>query len=1509
MEVLPYFKAEYDAGHAPTLLALDQAASSCEKAAQRLRTSTTVPFSQLDFEAEHPGWSFSSHVTSSGRSSSPSPSSALKAQPGLRPGVVSTHSTRGSQKKRGRPRKTVSPEHVQVERKVDDKKRTTGESGRRPGNPGQSFTQSRSNSQSRPRNRVNHLIIPVRSSTESYDAYGLSDPPSPEPEAFPQVQSRTDGVEVAIAKSHHDVHPSRPPAPGFEEESLRSLYQRSVTRVIESLTRDYEEHYPGLDGPALCEEVSQARNRCAFRCGPATDLLQVYISTMRTLPSDLLQGNQSKRRKKTLRRFAKEVWGQKILEHTSKLRNLGTSTSEHSKSDIDCSGSFSLSKTLPFHDLSTLGPGEGARTSSEPTTNHRAPCEISPAQLESVGLSPEPETRSGVKDEYGNAAQSNMCPSGESVRTQDLMLTIRESEENRDCRNGLGSPSTQLSTHPEQLRHQHKKRQDTHVHDKQYGTVAERSEPWALEPGVSANHVAAYASSRLTQSSLAHLFPYRELGTSPEKFIVGGINTVNVKKESCENRIIAEPSELAQNAIFTSPGEPTITNIDPFEKFVGADNGIQLQKLNKKAMGKPKYLRHDHRYQRLTSRKGLRRESNAIITITNEEVDSPLSKTTSSYESKTQVTYPESSALLQVRGQDHSKSDPSLERALGALSSSSKLERKPYKPGIGLKAKNEVALGSIKHVDFTTTECEELLSIIRRIRGFGGDIGQSSRDQLKSEALSLSANDIEEVIHQASVESEHLVLRKRKAIRKFLQRLKEDDNLEVEVPSFVRLEYSKTTSDRTPTISTLLRQRTYGLHRGASETQRQLRSVFIDNLTPQRSWKGASGDIVSVAWNPNSQTYAVGATATSNPEDLQYNRPNNLLYGNVNRNTLHELPDHRIDRPKPNTIAAGPNSSEAVYEACDPKVYKTVPAIQFSLQGSQLFTASHDSTVKIWDIQNDGLPCCFETLCHEARVDNLEVSPRLPKTFATGTHTTGQSIRVYTEATLQAPYKYVSYGSSRAQTKPQRGIYPECLRWGTTSMTEHLLLAGFARWGDLPNNDPGQDGELCIWDVSTGQKVKKVPSSQSVFVAAFHPFLDAFATGGAPGNAALTHKYSTRTVVRIWDMRNPSPHWKMELECPALDMQDLIFHPRDANIVAAGCTDGATYVWDNRKPDYVLHKLQHGEPVTDWDNRYGGLSREQGDAGVTMTLWGSRRGHLFTGATDGIVKCWDINHAPEDALVRDVAQLPAGVSCGSFSPDSISLLVGDSTGGIHLLSSDPGFPCPNQSEDQDSIPKTFEYVPAPRKYVPPPEDAPGEGQLAALESLRSGQLVIDRDFGVGQGPAYIGPYATYAHNGPPSSTSLLREIEEAQPMKDGRIRDNAAARTIRATIARRREELNRGRDTTDPLYCGIPAVHGTDHAHQTIYPSKKRKHSDSSSGCSITASYKKNKTKASICVDLTSDGEEDVDYDEDMIKIERDKKTPATPKDDIAEFVDALEDDHWFPYMDLDLFAKLNLGA
>lgn len=713
--------------------------------------------------------------------------------------------------------------------------------------------------------------------------------------------------------------------------------------------------------------------------------------------------------------------------------------------------------------------------------------------------------------------------------------------------------------------------------------------------------------------------------------------------------------------------------------------------------------------------------------------------------------------------------------------------------------------------------------------------------RLSRKLRGLTGKDIDAIVCLAQSKPELVSTRKRRAIRTYLfEAMKEAP----EMACLTRVEEVVVQPNADPNISSLLRHRELGFQRMGRCTQQDLQFAVIDKLAYVGSWKGASGDVVASAWSPDSQNYAVGATAPANAEDLQYNRSNNFLYGDIDNSTLRELPDHRQPRPKPETFASGPNASAAVYDALDPIVYRTVTAIQFSPDGGQLYSASHDSTVKIWDVKQS-VPICTDTLEHSAHVTALETSRRLFRTFATASHKLERSIRVYAQRD-DFTWGCTKLESERALQRPQYEIYPECLRWGLAQSTEHLLLAGFTRWGDLPDHNPAREGDLCLWDVATGQKLKILPCAQNVYTAAFHPFLDAFSTGSSPGST-LTHQWTTRSVVRTWDRRSKSPHATFEYECPALDMQDLVFHPRDANVLAVGCTDGTIYVWDARVPSHPLHHFEHGEPIADWEHRYDDepMTREQGDCGVNMTLWGAGQNRLYTGATDGAIKCWDIRRSPEDAFVKDIAQLQAGVSCGSFSPDYVSLLVGDSTGGVHLLSSNSGGA---QQDSNESGPQPIKHLPTEREELPLPsiEDLM-PGQLAAQELLDTQQLVMDPEFSIGQGPAYAGPYAAYAHEpGEPGTAKLLHDFEKQQPVsKHGRVRDNNATRNIKGTIARRRQELGN--------------VEATDMTELTI----------------------------------------------DMEDVALQKKISWGSVKMVAADEDELEDDHWFPRMDEEVFAKL----
>lgn len=491
-----------------------------------------------------------------------------------------------------------------------------------------------------------------------------------------------------------------------------------------------------------------------------------------------------------------------------------------------------------------------------------------------------------------------------------------------------------------------------------------------------------------------------------------------------------------------------------------------------------------------------------------------------------------------------------------------------------------------------------------------------------------------------------LAHRKKKCIRAFLVDLTEDAipasaQPRLAVPS---LEVKDKASKPRNTFSSLLRNRELGLENPAQSTNQQnaLHISVAETIRPWRSWKGASSDVVTVAWAPDSLSYAAGAAAQSDDNDLQYNRPHNLLVGDLSSNTIFELPDHRIERPRPETVDNGPNSTYAVYQACDPMVYKTVTSVQFSPWGGALYTASDDRTVKIWDTSS-GLPTCFATLSHEAEVTSLEVSNHHPGYFATAAKTIDNAVRVYWpgQQGSQTGYLGLNFSSSRALKHRGHDIFPECIRWGLTSGTKHLLLAGFQQWAEH-DFSAARQGQICLWDVNTGANINVRPHASAIFSVAWHPLDNIFATGGAPGGGPLSFPKTTKSVVRSYDTRSTSSYTH-EFECPALDMQDVTFHPTGSNYVTAGCTDGTTYVWDYRWPDETMHKLSHGKPLQELVANEEGLPyiehREKVDAGVMLGIWGKGASLFYTGSSDGVIKAWDIRRAPEDVWIKDVAHL------------------------------------------------------------------------------------------------------------------------------------------------------------------------------------------------------------------------------------------------------------------------------
>ena len=518
------------------------------------------------------------------------------------------------------------------------------------------------------------------------------------------------------------------------------------------------------------------------------------------------------------------------------------------------------------------------------------------------------------------------------------------------------------------------------------------------------------------------------------------------------------------------------------------------------------------------------------------------------------------------------------------------------------------------------------------------------------------------------------------------------------------------------------------------------------------TWQRASGDIITGAWHHDSNHYVVGATATTDPLSLQYNRPYNLLFGSIVENTVQELKEHCVDAPK------------SVHNVS--KLFMTVETARFA--GDRFYTASHDKTIKIWSASSR--PLCLETLSYEREASVLDVSAQ--GALAVGIKATDRSVHVYgTDDYSQSSV----LASSRARDKPDQEIYPSCIAWGTSAPTEHYLLAGFLRWGELEDGGVKKEGHLCLWDARTGQEIREVivkPSAQGVYTAAWCPKVEGFAAGGIPGTQASLSNRRMHSVVRLWDLRQSQNRYTFELECPARDQGEISFHPWDDNLLVVTCTDGATYAYDCRWPDEVLHRLSHGDPIeNNWITGLDSLgqTREEGDGGVMLCQWGGGRDLLYTGSSDGVLKKWDIRRAPGDVFVGDVAQFESGITFGSFSPDCSRLLVGDASGGVHILS------CDQRDGEFLEDPQTGVEVRTPRQigllYADAPtkhpdtstaqDDNPGmEGIYLARDDILKGRLLVDPHLGVVQGPNYGGPYNTSDNHQPRNSRAQMGLLEE-----------------------------------------------------------------------------------------------------------------------------------------------------
>ncbi|KAF2269015.1 WD40 repeat-like protein [Lojkania enalia] len=571
--------------------------------------------------------------------------------------------------------------------------------------------------------------------------------------------------------------------------------------------------------------------------------------------------------------------------------------------------------------------------------------------------------------------------------------------------------------------------------------------------------------------------------------------------------------------------------------------------------------------------------------------------------------------------------------------------------------------GSTIHVDFSQDEVEIVVKVVYETLHLLPQPRSNNRHKQLKRAL--KGQPESKLIQLVDLLRRRLPRRKWESINSFLQDA-QAGKLHI-IPHIERLgavrPNRKFSSDPTESTSSMVRQRELGTQtrRGWNSTCRPLsyrmKNNVFDTLGPAFSYTGASSDVHTVAWSPDGQCFAAGAVCVTDPDSMQYNRPNNLLYGDVTNKVIHELAEHSVYRPR---TKSGPNSTHAMYVSQDPKLFTTVSAVAFSPKGDYMFSTGYDWHACIWRIRTDGeQPELIRALKHKAEVDLLAVSCD-GKMATAAKKWTSNAVKVITIDDQEHISKH-SYTSMKATERPDFNILPTSLQFEPNE--GRMLLAGFG--ANKRQDRLDMNGDICLWDVETQQQLQVHGSTRNVFDAAFNPSQRIQPLFGVGCVAGINVNRGIRSLIRTYDMRALNKYGLvMELECPSLDMNDIVYCPYDENYIAASCTSGATYVWDLRKPDFYLYRLSHGRSIMPLDDD---VDREIADTGVRFLSWGENATRLYTGSSDGTVKVWDIARSPKDVFIKDLITVDSGIMSGAFSPDKSRLIIGEVNGSINVL--------------------------------------------------------------------------------------------------------------------------------------------------------------------------------------------------------------------------------------------------
>lgn len=521
----------------------------------------------------------------------------------------------------------------------------------------------------------------------------------------------------------------------------------------------------------------------------------------------------------------------------------------------------------------------------------------------------------------------------------------------------------------------------------------------------------------------------------------------------------------------------------------------------------------------------------------------------------------------------------------------------------------------------------------------------------------------------------------------------------------------ETQATRATKLNTLLIMREVAGQRPMPGRSRQLlnftnavRTLREDGLRLRNQWTSLAGDVITISWTSN-DAFICGTTTHMDERNHQYNRQGNLALGSVTAGTLRAYPDHRIARVKVTTNPTDPTQPPRQPDVHDdPWLYTSVVSSDYNAAYGLAFTAGFDKNAILWKVSDDGSSMTPQaTWRHDGKVNFVVTSTNTPQCLvATAADVPINAVTVYRLPTLeermrgnrQPTFKKFSCSHVSSDPADKWAYFPAAIRWGLSETTRHLLLVGYSPRSldinaddeDIPE-DRRNSGELCLWDGLDAERTWRIlgANSQNVFEVAWHPTQPCFVAATAP-TMHQANEHNARTQIRIFRLSANSEYGGraysevQTLDCYADDINELALRPNSFRYlyVAAGCTNGHTYVWDTWQGDNPVHDLGHDACIEELSGDR--ISTE--DTGVKFVAWGETPDRLYTGSSDGVVKVWNIRTHGVSGLspfVRNLLQCPGPVSFGAFSPDKSKLAIGDASGRVFLMSVEDGM----EDDDED----------------------------------------------------------------------------------------------------------------------------------------------------------------------------------------------------------------------------------